>query len=125
MIESDGALMGQALATLASWVLTWMLGRPQGDDRRHRLDLEARSMSGFYLFATIARDPKRPPGPPSAIARLGAVKPIVERTYKLEESAEALRHLIEDRRSAGCSGWVAAPESRRCPALVRSSYEIG
>jgi len=27
----------------------------------------------------------------------GAVKPIVERTYKLEESAEALRHLIEDR----------------------------
>jgi len=27
----------------------------------------------------------------------GAVKPIVERTYKLEEAAEALRHLIEDR----------------------------
>jgi NADPH:quinone reductase-like Zn-dependent oxidoreductase len=27
----------------------------------------------------------------------GTVKPIVERTYKLEDSAEALRHLIEDR----------------------------
>ncbi len=27
----------------------------------------------------------------------GAAKPIVEKTYKLEEAAEALRHLIEDR----------------------------
>jgi len=27
----------------------------------------------------------------------GQVKPIVERTYKLGDAAEALRHLIEDR----------------------------
>jgi NADPH:quinone reductase len=27
----------------------------------------------------------------------GTVKPIVESTYKLEDAAEALRHLIEDR----------------------------
>ncbi len=27
----------------------------------------------------------------------GAAKPIVEKTYKLEDAAEALRHLIEDR----------------------------
>ena len=27
----------------------------------------------------------------------GRVKPIVERTYKLDDAAEALRHLIEDR----------------------------
>jgi len=27
----------------------------------------------------------------------GTVKPVVERTYKLEEAAEALRHLIDDR----------------------------
>jgi len=27
----------------------------------------------------------------------GRVKPIVERTYKLDAAAEALRHLIEDR----------------------------
>jgi len=27
----------------------------------------------------------------------GRVKPVVERAYKLEDAAEALRHLIEDR----------------------------
>jgi NADPH2:quinone reductase len=27
----------------------------------------------------------------------GKVKPILERAYKLDEAAEALRHLIEDR----------------------------
>jgi NADPH:quinone reductase-like Zn-dependent oxidoreductase len=27
----------------------------------------------------------------------GSVKPIVERTYRLSEAREALRHLIEDR----------------------------
>ena len=27
----------------------------------------------------------------------GRVKPVVERTYKLEDAAAALRHLIEDR----------------------------
>jgi NADPH:quinone reductase-like Zn-dependent oxidoreductase len=27
----------------------------------------------------------------------GRVKPIVERAYRLDEAAEALRHLIEDR----------------------------
>ena len=33
----------------------------------------------------------------STTAEVGKVRPIVERTYKLEDAAEALRHLIEDR----------------------------
>ncbi len=40
-------------------------------------------------------------GPPSfrllPLLTSGTVKPIVERTYELEDAPEALRHLIEDR----------------------------
>jgi len=54
-------------------------------------------MSGFSLFAQ-SHAIKAPAW--AAILPLltsGSVKPIVQRAYKLDEAAEALRHLIEDR----------------------------
>lgn len=41
----------------------------------------------------------------STTAEVGKVRPIVERTYKLEDAAEALRHLIEDRPFGRGIGW--------------------
>ncbi len=55
------------------------------------------SMSGFYLFAQSHAIKEAAWAAILPLLASGAVKPIVERTYKLEESAEALRHLIEDR----------------------------
>jgi len=101
VIESvGGALTGQALGTLALNGVLTTLGYSAG--RRTTIDVtdliwKRASMSGFSLFAqshavkAAAWDAILP------LLVSGAVKPIVERTYKLEESAEALRHLIEDR----------------------------
>ncbi len=101
VIESvGGALTGQALGTLALNGVLTTLGYSAG--RRTTIDVtdliwKRASMSGFSLFAqshavkAAAWDAILP------LLASGAVKPIVERTYKLEESAEALRHLIEDR----------------------------
>jgi NADPH2:quinone reductase len=54
-------------------------------------------MSGFSLFAQL---PAVKAAAWASIVSLLAsrkVEPIVERAYKLNEAAEALRHLIEDR----------------------------
>src|SRR5262245_59330008 len=101
VIESvGGALTGQALATLAlNGVLTtlgYSGGRETTIDVTDLIWKRAR-MSGFSLFA---QPPEVKAAAWAAILPLltsGAVNPIVERTYKLEDAAEALRHLIEDR----------------------------
>lgn len=54
-------------------------------------------MSGFSLFAQSNAVKAAARAAILPLLASGAVKPIVERTYKLEESAEALRHPIEDR----------------------------
>ena len=101
VIESvGGALTGQALGTLALNGALTTLGYSAG--RKTTIDVtdliwKRARMSGFSLFA---QSPTVKAAAWAAILPLlasGAVKPIVERTYKLEESAEALRHLIEDR----------------------------
>jgi NADPH:quinone reductase len=101
VIESvGGTLTGQALSTLAlNGVLTtlgYSAGRTATIDLTDLIWKRAR-MSGFSLFAQ----------PPSVIASAWntivpllasqRVKPVLEGTYPLEEAAEAMRHLIEDR----------------------------
>ena len=92
--------MGQALATLAlNGVLTtvgYWAGRKATIDVTDLIWKRA-SMSGFYLFAQSHAIKEAAWAAILPLLASGAVKPIVERTYKLEESAEALRHLIEDR----------------------------
>jgi NADPH:quinone reductase-like Zn-dependent oxidoreductase len=101
VIESvGGALTGQALATVALNGVLTSLGYSAG--RKTSIDVtdliwKQASMSGFSLFA------QSPPVKATAWASIlslltsGEVKPILERTYKLDAAAEALRHLIEDR----------------------------
>ena len=54
-------------------------------------------MTGFNLFAQSRAIKAAAWTTILALLSSGRVKPIVERTYKLEDAAEALRHLIEDR----------------------------
>ncbi len=101
VIESvGGALTGQALATLAPHGALISLGYSAG--RKTTIDVtdliwKRASMSGFALAAqsdaikAAAWDIILP------LLTSGQVNPIVERTYKLGDAAEALRHLIEDR----------------------------
>src|SRR5216683_3149431 len=101
VIESvGGALTGQALATLAPHGVLTSLGYSAG--RKTTIDVtdliwKRASMSGFALAAqshaikAAAWDSILP------LLTSGQVNPIVERTYKLDDAAEALRHLIEDR----------------------------
>src|SRR2546425_4009608 len=101
VIESvGGALTGQALATLALNGVLTTLGYSAG--RETTIDVtdliwKRASMSGFSLFAQSHAVRAAAWAAILPLLASGAVKPIVERTYKLEESAEALRHLIEDR----------------------------
>src|SRR2546425_1549751 len=101
VIESvGGALTGQALATLALNGILTSLGYSAG--RKTTIDVsdliwKRASMSGFSLFAQSHAVRAAAWAAILPLLASGAVKPIVERTYKLEESAEALRHLIEDR----------------------------
>jgi len=55
------------------------------------------SMSGFSLFAQSPAVKATAWATIRSLLTSGKVKPIVERTYKLNAAAEALRHLIEDR----------------------------
>lgn len=55
------------------------------------------SMSGFSLFTQSQAVKSAAWAAILPLLASRAVEPIVERAYKLEESAEALRHLIEDR----------------------------
>jgi NADPH:quinone reductase-like Zn-dependent oxidoreductase len=55
------------------------------------------SMSGFSLFAQSHAVKAVAWATILSLLTSGRVKPIVERAYRLDEAAEALRHLIEDR----------------------------
>ena len=54
-------------------------------------------MSGFSLFAQSHAVKAVAWATILSLLTSGRVKPIVERAYRLDEAAEALRHLIEDR----------------------------
>ncbi len=101
VIESvGGTLTGQALATLAlNGVLTtlgYSAGRKTTIDVTDLIWKRAR-MSGFSLFAQSQAVKAAAWASILPLLKSGKVKPIVERTYELEDAAEALRHLIEDR----------------------------
>lgn len=101
VIESvGGPLTGQALSALATKgeliTLGYSAGRSATIDLTDLIWKRAR-MSGFSLFA---QSPEILAEARSKILPLFAsrkVKPVLERAYPLEEAAEALRHLIEDR----------------------------
>ena len=101
VIESvGGALAGQALATLALHGVMTTLGYSAG--RKTTIDVtdliwKRARMSGFALAAQSHAVKMAAWATILPLLTSGTVKPIVERTYKLEESAEALRHLVEDR----------------------------
>jgi NADPH:quinone reductase-like Zn-dependent oxidoreductase len=95
-----GALTGQALATLALHGVLTSLGYSAG--RKTTIDVtdliwKRASMSGFSLFAQSPAVKTTAWTTIRSLLNSGKVKPIVERTYKLDAAAEALRHLIEDR----------------------------
>ena len=95
-----GALTGQALATLAPHGMLISLGYSAG--RKTTIDVtdliwKDASMRGFNLFTQSPAIKKAAWATIVSQLTSGRVKPIVERTYKLDAAAEALRHLIEDR----------------------------
>ena len=101
VIESvGGALTGQALATLAlNGVLTslgYSAGRKTTIDVTDLIWKRAR-MSGFALAAQSHAIRVAAWASILPLLSSGTVTPIVERAYKLEDAAEAVRHLIEDR----------------------------
>jgi NADPH:quinone reductase len=101
VIESvGGALTGQALATLALHGVMTTLGYSAG--RQTTIDVtdvswKHASMSGFLLFAQSHAVKAAAWATILSLLTSGRVKPIVESTYTLEDAAEALRHLLEDR----------------------------
>ena len=101
VIESvGGALTGQALGTLALNGILTTLGYSAG--RKTTIDVtdliwKRASMSGFSLFAQSPAVKGTAWATIRTLLSSGKVTPIVERTYKLDAAAEALRHLIEDR----------------------------
>src|ERR1700682_163642 len=101
VVESvGGALTGQALATLALNGVLTTLGYSAG--RKTTIDVtdliwKRASMSGFSLFAQSHAVKAAASETILSLLASGRVKPVVERAYKLDEAAEALRHLIEDR----------------------------
>src|ERR1700730_4706889 len=101
VIESvDGALTGQALAPLALHGALTSLGYSAG--RKTTIDVtdliwKRARMSGFALAAQPQATKAAAWATILTLLTSGLVKPIVERTYRLGEAAEALRHLIEDR----------------------------
>ena len=95
-----GALTGHALATLAVGGVLISLGYSAG--RKTTMDVtdliwKRARMSGFSLFEqshaikAAAWDAILP------LLTSGMVRPVLERSYKMDEAGEALRHLIEDR----------------------------
>src|SRR5437867_254231 len=95
-----GALTGQALATLALHGVLTSLGYSAG--RQTTIDVtdliwKRARMSGFALAAQSHAVKAAAWATILSLLTSGRVKPIVERTYELEDAAEALRHLIEDR----------------------------
>jgi len=100
VIESvGGVLTGQALAALAPQGVLTSLGYSAG--RKTMIDVtdliwKHASMSGFSLFAQSHAVKAVALATILSLLTSGRVKPIVERAYKLDEAADALRHLIED-----------------------------
>jgi NADPH:quinone reductase len=95
-----GALTGQALSTLAPHGVLISLGYSAG--RKTTINVtdliwKLASMRGFNLFAVSEGIRAAAWAAIVSLLTSGRVKPIVERTYKLDDAAEALRHLIEDR----------------------------
>ena len=95
-----GALTGQALGALAVHGVLTSLGYSAG--RNTTIDVtdiiwKRASMSGFSLFAQSHAIKAAAWAIILPLLTSGRVKPVVERVYKLDEAAEALRHLIEDR----------------------------
>jgi NADPH:quinone reductase-like Zn-dependent oxidoreductase len=95
-----GGLTGQALATLALDGVLTSLGYSAG--RKTTIDVtdliwRRASMRGFSLFAQSHATKAAAWAAILPLLTSGRVKPVVERAYKLDEAAEALRHLIEDR----------------------------
>ncbi len=101
VIESvGGALTGQALATLALNGVLASLGYSAG--RQTTIDVtdliwKRARMNGFALAAQSHAIEAAAWATILPLLASGRVKPIVERTYRLDEAAEGLRHLIEDR----------------------------
>ncbi len=95
-----GEVTGQALASVGANGLLVQMGYPAGTtptiDVMHLIWKPAR-ITGFNMYFQ----------PPETWAKAwsvllpllaeGKVKPVIDRTYPLEEAAEATRHLIEDR----------------------------
>jgi NADPH:quinone reductase len=95
-----GALAGQALATLAHHGVLTSLGYSAGRETTINVtDLiwKQATMRGFNLFAQSHAIRAEAWNTILSLLTSERVKPIVERTFKLEDAAEALRHLIEDR----------------------------
>src|SRR5258705_1956816 len=101
VIESvGGALTGHALATLALNGVLTSLGYSAG--RKTTIDVtdliwKRASVSGFALAAQSHGTKAAAWATILPLLTSGQVNPIVERTYRLGEAAEALRHLIENR----------------------------
>jgi len=109
------ALTGQALAALALDGVLTSLGYSAG--RKTTIDVtdliwKHASMSGFSLFAQSHAVKAAAWATILSLLASGRVKPIVERAYKLDEAAEALRHLIEDRPSGEWCWEVVAMTKR-------------
>jgi NADPH:quinone reductase len=95
-----GVLTGQSLATLAVDGVLISLGYSAG--RKTAIDVtdliwKRARMTGFSLFAQSPAIKAAAWATILSLLTSGRVKPIVERTYRLDDAAEALRHLIEDR----------------------------
>jgi NADPH2:quinone reductase len=100
VIDGIGALAGQALATLAPHGVLISLGYSGGRQTTINVtDLiwKQASMRGLNLFAVSPALRAAAWATILSLLSSAQVKPIVERTYKLADAAEALRHLIEDR----------------------------
>jgi NADPH:quinone reductase len=101
VIESVGGdLTGQALAGLALGGVLITLGYSAG--RRTSIDVtdliwKGARMAGFSLFAQSPIAIADAWTTIRALLTSGAVKPIVARTFRLREAAEALRYLIDER----------------------------
>jgi NADPH2:quinone reductase len=95
-----GSLTGQALSALALngvlITLGYSAGRTASIDLTDLIWKRAR-ISGFSLFAQPAPTIAEAWKTVVPLFASGKVKPALERAYPLEQAAEALRHLVEDR----------------------------
>jgi NADPH:quinone reductase len=95
-----GEILGQALGTLAVGGSLTTLGYAAG--RTATIDVtdliwRRASIKSFSLFAQSASAWKAAWSVILPLLQSGAVKPIIARTYPLEEAADALRYLVEGR----------------------------